>query len=158
MPLLDAVLRESARMNASETISLRCKALQGYTFADGFSVRKGDIVCTPLRAMGHDASVVDQPHLFRPERHLTLDSSPSHRMTGTEYTANTPHYPFWGLGKEACPGRFYIALVIKSVLAHMLHNYEFRLADDKTEPMAFTWRTTRIPSRRNFLLVRKREI
>ena len=75
MPLLDSVLQESARTNASETskplllypiplyahrnkdlfktpVTLRRTAVTNYTFSDGLAVKRGDILCAPLRAMG----------------------------------------------------------------------------------------------------------
>ncbi|KAL8783071.1 MAG: hypothetical protein Q9213_004883 [Squamulea squamosa] len=148
MLLLDAILRESARLSPSETISLRRKAIDHYTFADGFSIRKDDILCAPFCAMGQDASNFADPRVFSPERYYDK----------TEYTHKDPRYPFWGLGKESCPGRFYIALIMKSVLAHLLRKYDIKLADEGKAATTFSWRTTNVPGRGSFLMIRRRRM
>ena len=93
--MLDAVLTWG-----SIIVSLRRKVLQDHTFSDGFSVRKGDIVCAPLRAMGMDALSFDKPEVFDPERFSNIGKSYSSNAATTKYTDSTLDYPFWGLGKE----------------------------------------------------------
>ena len=58
---------------------------------------------------------------------------------------------------EPSPGRFYIAVVLKTILAHILRRYEFRLVNEKAS-RTFYWRATIIPRRSAKLLMRDREV
>jgi hypothetical protein len=57
----------------------------------------------------------------------------------------------------ASPARFYVSVVMKMILSHLLLNYEFKLADPMARP-CLTFGKVRLPSPFMTLLVRKRVI
>ncbi|KAI1205902.1 ent-kaurene oxidase [Annulohypoxylon truncatum] len=62
----------------------------------------------------------------------------------------------FGLGKHACPGRFFAASEIKMVLAYLLLNYDVRLRDGEGRPPPNMFMMTRSPSTTAEVLFRRR--
>ncbi|KAJ8065572.1 hypothetical protein OCU04_006251 [Sclerotinia nivalis] len=163
MELLDSIVQESARLNSSETISLRRKATNDYTFSDGVKVKAGTAVYAPLRAMGRDPDHFNAPDTFDGYRFLKAaqykksSRSVEGSMQGLKYTDINLKYPYWGYGLDACPGRFYAAFIIKTSLVHIIRNFDIKL-EGASKPRVFSWRTTIIPSPTTQMLVRRRQM
>lgn len=94
MPLLDRFLKKSARLDPSDSISVRRKALS--TSFDGSEEKKGEVACVPLRAMMRD-----------PENYHEATTVNGFRFVNSEGTKNTSKfaegdrkYPLWGLGRR----------------------------------------------------------
>ena len=97
LPLLDSFLKESARLHPSDSISVRRKVLQPYTFSDGTHLAVGDIACVPLQAIMRDPANYSNGLSFDAFRFVGQnDSGNSARFSDTSTT-----YPLWGLGKHA---------------------------------------------------------
>jgi cytochrome P450 len=97
LELLDSFLKDSTRLNTSESISLRRKAMQPFTFKDGTHVSAADWVCVPQRPLLRDPAIYHDPEVFDAYRFM------SHK-TGkhpSRFTDLSPDYPIWGLGKQA---------------------------------------------------------
>ncbi|KAL9577511.1 MAG: hypothetical protein Q9212_006316 [Teloschistes hypoglaucus] len=150
MPLLDSFLRESARLNPIDGVSMRRKALQPYTFADGTSLPQGSIVSIPQRAIMRDAMYYDNPETFDGFR-FASDSA-----TAKKYTDIDVSYPTWGLGRRACPGRYYASSLLKMVLGKLILGYDFEFADAKA-PRVFQWRSAVVPRSSTKVLFRRRQ-
>ncbi|KAL9581727.1 MAG: hypothetical protein Q9203_005780 [Teloschistes exilis] len=138
MPLLDSFLRESARLNPIDGVSMRRKVLQPYTFADGTCLPQGSIVSIPQRAIMRDSMYYDNPETFDGFR-FAPDST-----TAKKYTDIDVSYPTWGLGRRACPGRYYASSLLKMVLGKLILGYDFEFADAKA-PRVFQWRSAVVP-------------
>lgn len=97
LPLLDAFLKESARLCPSDSISCRRKVLRPYTFADGTFLDTGDVACVPLQSILLDPKLYPDASTFDPHRFINRgDMSKSAR-----FTDSNPQFPLWGLGKHA---------------------------------------------------------
>ena len=59
-------------------------------------------------------------------------------------------------GPRNSPGRWYVVKALKMILAHLLINYDFKLADSRS-PRSFTWTTALVPRFGTKLLVRRRK-
>jgi Cytochrome P450 len=97
MSLLDSFLKESARLRPSDSISVRRKALQPYTFSDGLHIATGDVVCAPMRAMLQDESNFSDSRTFNGFRFVKADGVKSH----STYVDGDTKFLLWGLGKRA---------------------------------------------------------
>ena len=97
LPLLDGFLKESARTNPSDSISVRRKVLDPYMFADGTTLLEGDVACVPLQAIMQGQSLYAQSLHFDPYRFLDRNKTRSK----VRFTDATASYPLWGLGKRA---------------------------------------------------------
>lgn len=72
-PLLDALLKESAYLHPSDSISIRRKVLKPFKFSDGTHILPGDVACVPSQAIMRDEQIYSNQTVFWPERYLTLD-------------------------------------------------------------------------------------
>lgn len=97
MPLIDSFLKESARLRPSDSISLRRKALQPYTFSDGTHIAMGDVVCAPMRAMMLDEKNFTDSRIFNGFRFVDMDGCKSR----SKLVDGDTKFLLWGLGKRA---------------------------------------------------------
>ncbi|KAF2966816.1 hypothetical protein GQX73_g6755 [Xylaria multiplex] len=63
----------------------------------------------------------------------------------------------FGLGKHACPGRFFAAQEIKLILSHLLLNYDIKLRDGEARPKPLVFMMTKSPSQTAEVLFRRRK-
>ncbi|KAL4767118.1 cytochrome P450 [Aspergillus nidulans var. acristatus] len=160
LPLLDAFLKESARLHPTDSISVRRKALQPFTLSDGTSLAKGDVACIPLQPALQNPKIYADPLTFNPHRFLKDTMTSTHISSSrSRFTDVDVAFPIWGLGKHACPGRHYASLLLKLMLAHVLLRYETRLPDGnrKSEKRSFYWRSAIVPRSGAVLYFRERE-
>jgi cytochrome P450 len=97
LPLLDSFLKESARLNPSDSISVRRKVLQPFTFGDGTRLMQNDVACVPLQPILRDANTYRNPLEFDASRFLN-DTTGS--KSALRFTDSNAQFPIWGLGKR----------------------------------------------------------
>ncbi|KAJ6629856.1 cytochrome P450 [Mycena sp. CBHHK59/15] len=152
--LLDSFLRESQRVNGVSAINMNrmVVAPAGITLADGTHLPRGSFVAAATYATHHDDDNYEQAETFDGFRFARM------RTGGGEDAAHTPsddaaHTPgdgaaqqpsskyqmaapdakflAFGLGKHACPGRFFAVTEMKLMLAHVLSTYDVKLEQHK---------------------------
>lgn len=163
LSLLNGFLKESARLNPTDSISLRRKVLQPFTLDDGTMLAKGDIACIPLRPLLQDPDIYTEALTFNPYRFVNsgqLDKSKHSISTASDFTDADITFPIWGLGKRACPGRHYASHLLKLILAQILVHYDLKMADDSLHNKSrhFFWRSAIVPRARASLHFRERSI
>ncbi|KAF7936355.1 uncharacterized protein EAE98_002574 [Botrytis deweyae] len=97
LPLLDSFLKESSRLHPSDSISVRRKVLQPFTFSDGTCLLPGDVACIPLQAIMRDSTYYSDSLTFNAFRFI--DENRTKNLSKFIDTSST--YPLWGLGKHA---------------------------------------------------------
>ncbi|KAF7884731.1 uncharacterized protein EAF02_005067 [Botrytis sinoallii] len=95
--LLDSFLKESSRHHPSDSISVRRKVLQPFTFSDGTCLLPGDVACIPLQAIMRDSTYYSDSLTFNAFRFI--DENRTKNLSNFVDTSST--YPLWGLGKHA---------------------------------------------------------
>ncbi|KAG0563434.1 hypothetical protein KC19_8G031100 [Ceratodon purpureus] len=121
LPYLNAIVKEAFRLHPATPLGLPREAhetfqLQGYTFP------KGTRLFINQWAVHRDPAVYDQPQEFKPERFL---EGPEINIAGdTQYQL----IPF-GSGRRNCVGLPMAQLVIRLVVAHLLHSVDFALPE-----------------------------
>ncbi|KAF2647866.1 cytochrome P450 [Lophiostoma macrostomum CBS 122681] len=90
LPLLESFLTESIRYHCFLSTVIHRVPLQPFTFSDGYTVPKGEIVEFFQHRTMNDAAIYSQPTKFDPERFL-----------GSERLASdlSKDWPFWGNSK-----------------------------------------------------------
>ncbi|KAH6665546.1 cytochrome P450 [Halenospora varia] len=164
LPLLNSFIKEVIRTKPLDSASTRRKALQSYTFKDGPHVPAGNLVCIPSYSIMNDAALYPNPHVFDGFRFTTSPpSGKPGKIDGDQdevkmkkVTDVELNFPFWGYGKEACPGRFFASFEMKSVIALLVSRYDFKLAN-ADKPTTWLWRTFILPRKDTVLLLRPRE-
>lgn len=141
LPLLDGFIKETIRLNPLDTLAIRRKALEPYTFSNGsLSVPSGSIVCVSSYDLMHNPETYVQPDSFDPSRFLKQSLNGQQRR----FTEVSETFPIWGYGSLACPGRFHASLTIKMLLSQLLLRYEMKLEDEKARTK-WSWETFTMP-------------
>lgn len=135
---VDACITESLRMSSGSMIMRYVKKPCKLTLDSGrtYSFVKGDRVgiCPPLTHF--DDAIFPNAKTFYPERFLDenlLDKSPLSRSTGKKLEMSNTFLPFGG-GPTLCPGRRFARNEIKTLLVHLLGNFDLALADPNVQP------------------------
>ena len=97
LPVLEGFIRESARFSSSDSISVRRKVIQPFTFADGMKLIQDDVVCIPLQSILMDGKFYENPNTFDPHR-LGVRHGAGKLPT---FTDASYQFPLWGLGKHS---------------------------------------------------------
>ncbi|KAF2014336.1 cytochrome P450 [Aaosphaeria arxii CBS 175.79] len=155
LPNLDRLLVESAKLHPSDSISMRRKALQTYRFRDGTVVNKGDWVCVPLRRFPAKIS----SHAI-PSHQSSESSGKTDGGLNTSFTNLGADFPLWGMGKHACPGRFYASSILKLLVGNIIMNFDIDIDAVYMEEKrrTFIWRTAVVPRASIHLGVRRRDM
>ncbi|KAM0547284.1 hypothetical protein ACHAPJ_010419 [Fusarium lateritium] len=126
LPLMDSLIRESIRYNPiGETGIERAVGKKGgFTFSNGIHVPQGAILAAPIKAYQRDETTY--PGGFNPRRSM-LD--PEH----PKMTDISPDFLNFGLGRGACPGRFFTSNLLKLTLTHLLLDYDFERLEKRPE-------------------------
>ncbi|KAL5940714.1 hypothetical protein ACKVV1_008384 [Pyricularia oryzae] len=126
LKLLDAVCKESQRLNPADLLSARRRVMQPFTFSDGTAVPVGTMLAVPVYHIGRDPALFPQdPEKFDPYRFTRLRSKDAEGGGNHLQFASVTHGTMaFGWGKHACPGRFFAAAEIKLILLHVLLNFE----------------------------------
>ncbi|KAK6860581.1 hypothetical protein PG995_004217 [Apiospora arundinis] len=160
LPVLDSVLKESARLSAFECTGIRRKALEPFTFSDGLSVARGEWVCVPHRSMMRDSRFFPNALEFQPFRFYQPPKEDGGGRgfpdRGSFLTDASDSWLVWGSGRILCPGRFYATAVQKLVVAQMLLGYDCELAP-LPGPRSMQWRSTIVPKPSIQLLVKEKK-
>ncbi|KAF7347450.1 Ent-kaurene oxidase [Mycena venus] len=156
MRKLDSTLREVGRFYALGLVGLNRVLVKPAVLEDGTIVPSGYKITIPLKAIHFDPSVYPEPEKFDCFRFSKLremeESDVKHGFT----TVEKNFVPF-GLGRHACPGRFFASMELKVMLAHMLLNYDVSLPDGAKEaPKAMRFNTGVMPDVKAYLVITPR--
>ncbi|KAJ7688404.1 cytochrome P450 [Mycena rosella] len=131
MDKIDSFIRESQRYNGNSITSMGRKVVKpgGFTFSDGTTVPMGCFVSVATGPTHHNPDIYPNPNEFDALRFYRLrmadEGATRHQLAAT----NLDYLP-WGHGRHACPGRFFAATMLKTMLAHILVNYDVKLEDE----------------------------
>ncbi|KAJ7485721.1 cytochrome P450 [Mycena latifolia] len=130
MVKIDSFLRESERINAAP-VSLERKvvAKDGFRFSDGTVLPYGSFLSVAVRPTHYDPLNYENPRAFDGFRFCResadVDSPNKNRFNRSMVSTAVDYLPF-GTGKHACPGRFFAAMELKTMLAHLVINYDIK--------------------------------
>lgn len=74
-----------------------------------------------------DPEVVENPEVFDAFRFV------KQKVPTSGFVSTGPSHMHFGLGRYACPGRFFASIVMKLILSRFLAEYEFHFASGQTE-------------------------
>ncbi|KAL3459578.1 cytochrome P450 [Aspergillus heterothallicus] len=135
LKLMDSVLKESQRLKPTTIATMRRMAIKPMTLSDGTTVPKNSILFVSCERMW-DPSVYPSPEKFDPHRFLKLRDTPGHESSA-QLVSPSPEHMGFGLGKHACPGRFFAANELKIALCHILLKYDIRFSEEWKDPKPF---------------------
>lgn len=128
---LDSFMRESQRFNPPTLLSYHRIMLRDHMLQDSTLLPRGAHIAMPVNAIQN--SVTPNPDVFDPLRYYKLRQRENeghlHQFATTE-----PMVLNFGHGKYACPGRFFAALEIKSILVRLIMEFDWKLPDGEDRP------------------------
>jgi cytochrome P450 len=107
------------------TVTMGRYASRGITLSDGTAIPKGSTVFIANVAM-RDPKIYPEPDAFIPDRFTTRRQKGD---SSAYLVSASPEHIGFGLGRHACPGRFFAANEVKIVLSHMLLKYDMKFPD-----------------------------
>ncbi|KAL0949829.1 hypothetical protein HGRIS_009864 [Hohenbuehelia grisea] len=154
---IDSFLRESGRDTGLGIVSMGrvVKTSPGYTFSNGTYLPKGTFLNVASDAVHHSEEHYSNALDFNPFRFSDLREDGQqlkHQMVNTNN-----EYVFFGHGRHACPGRFFASNELKTMLAHVVLNYDVKLKDGILPPRQ-NFGANSSPDRKAHVMFRKRQL
>lgn len=129
-----------------------------YTFSDGTTVPAGTFLGVPTTATHSDPANYPTPEAFDPTRFLPSADADKESVRGPQHFASTsPSWIAFGHGKSACPGRFFAVAEMKSMLAHLVHDYDIQAETPGVRPKDRLMGITNFPDPNAKVLLRRRK-
>ena len=143
---------------------MRRAAIQPFTFADGTKLAVGDWACTPVRAIMQSAEYYPEPLQFNGFRFASPDDLAPVLEKAQTFNFVQPKasklvdvsqaWHVWGMGRMACPGRYYAVAIMKAVISQIIMNYDCHLVNPG-DSRWFTWRSTMLPKKDTMVVFTK---
>ncbi|KAF9779922.1 hypothetical protein IL306_001092 [Fusarium sp. DS 682] len=155
---LDSAIRESQRKNSLVIVGVlrTVVAEKGVTFPSGTHVPKGLRIAVPGYSVLQDSEIYPEPKAYKPLRFYESRQNDADEYVKSARNAlptATQHFLAWGLGRNACPGRFFASNEIKMLIAYILLNYDIEHLPERPRN---TWiAQNRIPPMKATLRIRK---
>jgi len=156
MHKVDSFLKETSRYNGINVISVERLALRDYTFADGTFIPKDTLLCAASRATHFDEANYKDPAVFDGFRYANVreqhGEGVKHQMVST-----SPEFLTFGHGRHACPGRFFAVNELKTMLAHIVTNYDLKMETEGVRPTDTYYFAAVVPDQKATVLMRRRQ-
>ncbi|KAG6330777.1 hypothetical protein ID866_8313 [Astraeus odoratus] len=129
MRRIDSFLKETLRYQGTAWVTGQRKALKDIKLSDGTLIPKGTITLVSTSGIHHDPEVYDNADVFEPFRFADLGEANKYQLVAV----NSASLSF-GYGKVACPGRFFVAVILKLLLAHIVVSFDVKLDENGPQP------------------------
>ncbi|OJD28723.1 cytochrome p450 [Diplodia corticola] len=134
MVKLDSFLREVQRLSPPGLVSVNRKVLEPITLSNGQRLPVGTSIAFPADAINRDPELWERPADFDGFRFARLRTEPGSENSFQFVSSNASGISF-GHGKAACPGRWFAATELKVMLARLLPDFDFALAEGGDGPL-----------------------
>ena len=136
-------------------------AVKDFTFSDGTVIPAGTTVGVSIHKVHFNEKVYEDPMTFDPFRYVKMKEA-AERKGETDkrfdmVTTSVDGLQF-GIGRHACPGRFFAASELKLMLAHVVVTYDVKLEKEGIRPPDKWFGVNCIPNTTAEVLFRKRRL
>ncbi|KAF9236824.1 cytochrome P450 [Melanogaster broomeanus] len=135
MRKIDSFLKETQRMEGIGYLSVSRRVMKDFTFSDGTVIPEGAHISAAARCMHLDNELYENADVFDPFRFSNIREEDGEEFEH-QFVFPKPEYLSFGHGRHACPGRFFAAAVIKTMLAHIVVSYDVKLEENATRPQS----------------------
>ncbi|PKY06745.1 cytochrome P450 [Aspergillus campestris IBT 28561] len=148
---MDSFLKESQRHNPPGELSFHRVVKHDLSLTDGLFLPKGTHICMAAGPISHDPEIVADPDTFDAFRYA------KEKKATSSLVSTGPTHMHFGLGRYACPGRFFATHVMKVILSRFLVDYEFHFeAGQRGRPQNVVIGDKIIPNLTTPILIKKR--
>ncbi|GJN73740.1 hypothetical protein PCL_02709 [Purpureocillium lilacinum] len=148
---VDSSIRESQRLsNFHATLVERVVVSPDGIRHPGFdwTLPKGIFVTVNLEGTHHDEDIYPHAQTYdplrfsrireawekKPEEERRAAADEGRKVMGLGMVTTSDQHFAFGLGRHACPGRFFVAHELKLVMAHLLLNYDVEMLSERPKP------------------------
>lgn len=135
-------------------VAVQRVATEDIKLSDGLLIPKGHTIVTPGYGMW-DSNVYPNADMFDGHRFLRIREQPEQEH-GAQLVTTGPNHLGFGHGRRACPGRFFAAMEAKIALAHLLLNFDLKLAPG-TNPKVLDVGFALVPDPTAKVMIRRRK-
>jgi len=146
MHKIDSFVRETQRLGGLGMTVMTRLVLRPFTFSNGVTIPAGTHITVPITASHTDEGIYENANEFDGFRFAKLRESEGNAVRGGHQVVSTSVDNLsFGLGRHACPGRFFAANELKVLLAHLVVTYDMKFEEGKGAPRDFRIALTCIP-------------
>ncbi|KAJ6494229.1 cytochrome P450 [Mycena sanguinolenta] len=158
MHKIDSFLRESQRMHDNGPVSMTRQVLDplGFKFSDGTVVPYGSIVNVTSRGEHFNKATYQNPDVFDGYRFYKMREERDGGLFNRHMVSTSLDHLSFGHKLHACPGRFLAAAELKTMLAHLVINYDLRAEIEGVRPPDDVFGIDIVPNGRANIWFRKR--
>lgn len=148
MKLLDSVMKESQRMNPLGITGFTRMTMKGITLPDGTYVPPHTFMEAPIEAIHRDPNIYENANTFDPYRFYNMRQKEEDAGKHQFVTLGSDVLSF-GIGRHACPGRFFAANEIKLIVVNILRQFDVEQKEKgpRYTNIAYTINNSADPSR-----------
>ncbi|KAJ8586523.1 cytochrome P450 [Rhizopogon salebrosus TDB-379] len=155
LPKMDSFLKESLRLSGMSLFPIMRKAMRSFAFSGGTIIPKGTHVVVASLPMHLDEEFFAEASQFQPFRFSELRENRGEDQ-GCLLASTSSSYVSFGFGTHACPGRFFVASVMKAMMAHLVLNYDIKLEKGGERPPDEWFMMNCSPNRKAEVMFRRR--
>ncbi|TGJ83720.1 hypothetical protein E0Z10_g5031 [Xylaria hypoxylon] len=133
LKFMDSFLKESSRFRPRNLAVVNRHIESDIQLSDGTILPKGAL-CIVLADFSNP-EVYPEPEKFEAWRFIKAQEQPGQENAWSMVAVSAEQMSF-GIGKHACPGRFFAANEVKIALCHMLLKYDWRFVPGKGRPVS----------------------
>ncbi|KAI3324032.1 cytochrome P450 [Xylariaceae sp. AK1471] len=127
---MDSFIRECQRFALFMLVGTIRKVTTAFTMADGTHLPVGALVGVDTHHNVFNHSTLENPEVFDGFRFERLRSAGAGSDSKFQAVSTGEDHLVFGLGTQACPGRFFAIHEAKVLMARFLKLYEFKLSSD----------------------------
>jgi cytochrome P450 len=128
------------------------------SLSDGTQLPPGTKVVAPQAGISRDERYFPDPERFDALRFYHMRQESDEASNRWQFTSLNDTNINFGAGKHACPGRFFAGNEIKTIVAHLLINYDIRLKEGQERPKGMSVVMTKAPFPKTELEFRRRSL
>ncbi|RTE71752.1 hypothetical protein BHE90_013839 [Fusarium euwallaceae] len=150
---VDSVMTETARYCPGASTRTKRRVIKDFRLSDGTLIPRGLTVFWNSAPYATDPEAVENGDKFDPLRFYKMRLEPGQENQHQWVMFSQVNTTF-GTGRHACPGRFFAANEVKTVLVLFLMRYEWRMASNHTIQDIFqgTWHNELRAARQDVVL------
>ncbi|KAK0187862.1 cytochrome P450 [Armillaria mellea] len=157
MRKLDSFLQEAERIYGVGPLGISRTVQKDFTFSDGTVVPAGAHVSVASAATHFDADKYEDPCEFKRWRFFEMREKDGESIHHQMVTLRLD-YILFGIGRAACPGRFFAVNELKTLTSHVLMNYNVKMENPGQVPPPVWFGVSQIPNMKANVMFRKRKI
>jgi len=132
---LDSFLRETQRIDSLTLENMNRLAIRPFTFSNGVTIPAGTTIAAPACAIHMDEEIYSDPQQFDGFRFSKLSALDGDvAQTKHQAVTTSPKHLAFGLGRHACPGRYFAVNQLKALIAHIIITYDIKVENYEKLP------------------------